>query len=63
MIHRQQQIFLMLSNLFTCLEQREALQLQEAYAWCMKTEKQNRMTWGSHSNEYEDGCLLGCSAV
>jgi hypothetical protein len=21
------------------------------------------MTWGCHGGEYEDGCLLGCSAV
>jgi hypothetical protein len=21
------------------------------------------MTWGSHGSDYEDGCLLGCSAV
>jgi hypothetical protein len=23
----------------------------------------NRRIWGSHAGEYEDGCLLGCSAV
>jgi hypothetical protein len=25
--------------------------------------KHLRMIWGSHGGEYEDGCLLGCSAV
>jgi hypothetical protein len=34
-----------------------------SYRWALKESIVSYMTWGSHGGDYEDGCLLGCSAV
>jgi hypothetical protein len=37
-------------------------QLVSCFKQSVLTTKLSRI-WGSHGGEYEDGCLLGCSAV
>jgi hypothetical protein len=40
-----------------------ATMLQDPTTWPSSESAESSRIWGSHGGEYEDGCLLGCSAV